>query len=589
MRRKVFVLLFLGFLIRLILVPQPGFEADVAFWKSWSLAASEKGIVWLTRNTNYNYPAGFSLILWLMGRVYRLFADPNDFSQYWQANNYLFLLLCKLPSIFADLAIGWGLYYLLTHSKILALPKKSSRLALLISGLYLFHPVVLFDGAWWGQVDSLGVAFLLFSLIGLGKRKTLWASVLITTGFLIKLQVIVVLPLFFLYVWQAFSWKEMVKSLAASLVTFLVITIPFSLGRDLGRTFYLIIQNADWFPLLSLRAYNLWWLVSNGVGMVLSDKVLTFGITSAKTAGLIFFGASYLLAMALIFQKPDLKNLLASFVLAGFAFFILPTQSHERYIFPALVLSLLLIPVFWEKKNERRLMLSFFILLSTTTLLNLNASMVANYPENGLPVLSHSIFPSLGVFIAAGNLLLFLFFSIFIIRNLSRVWIGASAIIILGGFLFTNLAYLSRDKISLASLKPLVWQQDYGIPQTDRSVSSFFGPKDWSFLSVNYFFYRQGIGTHANSRLVFDLGKKFKRFSTDFGVDTEANAEASVIFEIYGDGKLLFSSPKMGKFDLPGHTEVPMGGVKTLSLVVGDGGDGIFGDHADWLNPILYK
>ena len=39
--RLLIVLLFLGLLVRLLLVPRPGFEGDIGFWKSWSKAASE--------------------------------------------------------------------------------------------------------------------------------------------------------------------------------------------------------------------------------------------------------------------------------------------------------------------------------------------------------------------------------------------------------------------------------------------------------------------------------------------------------------------------------------------------------------------
>lgn len=418
MSSKLFLLLFAGLAIHLLLIPQPGFEADIAYWKSWSLAASEKGIVWLTYNTNYNYPSGFALVLWLIGKIYRLFADPNNFNQYWQTNNYLFLLLCKLPSIFADLAIAWGIYHLISRPKILKISKAASKLAYVLAAIYLFHPAVLFDGAWWGQVDSIGVAFVLFSLIFLCRGKPILASIFITAGFLLKLQTMIFLPLFFLYVWRVSSWQGLTKSLMAAVTTFLIIAFPFSFSGNLERTVYLITQNADWFPLLSLRAYNLWWLASWGKGMEISDKILVLGPLNAKMLGLILFSLSYLIASLLTFLKPSLKNLLFSFVLAGFAFFMFPTQSHDRYIFPALILSLLFLPIFWQKKHERWLVLLFFIILSLNSLFNLNLSMIAEYPENGIPVLSWLKAPFFSILISASNLILFLIYLWWILRVL---------------------------------------------------------------------------------------------------------------------------------------------------------------------------
>ncbi len=589
MGKKIFFLFVLAFIIRLIFISQPGFEADTAYWKSWSLAASDKGIVWMVQNTNYNYPAGFSYILWLMASVYKLFANPDNYRQFWNPNNYLFLLISKLPSIFSDLAIGGGIYYLLRRPKLLGLPEKLSRLALPLATVYLFHPVAIYDGAWWGQVDSFGLVFILFAILALVKRRPILASIIITLGFLLKLQTIVLLPLFFLYVWLAFSWKDMAKGLVAAALTYAIITLPFIIAGNLSRTFYLVYQNADWFPLLSLRAYNLWWLVSKGAGMATSDKILTLGITSAKTLGLILFSTTYLLSVGLICVDQKPKNLILAFVFACFSFYFFPTQSHERYIFPALMLSILLLPYFWDNLWLKRFAVGLFGVLSVTTLINLNTSMVVNYPANGLPLASILAIPAVDTFISLVNLLAVVILTYYIFKNLPKIWWLAGSGLLMAGLVFTNISYLTSDKLSLSKLKPTDYGQGYGGLQFDRNVNSSFGPSYWSFLSVNYFFYQHGLGTHANSAISFDIDRKFKKFATDFGIDTAGGQDASVVFEIWADGKQLFVSPKMTKNDFPKHAEVPIEGVNKLTLIANDADDGIMGDHADWLEPTLYK
>jgi len=141
----------------------------------------------------------------------------------------------------------------------------------------------------------------------------------------------------------------------------------------------------------------------------------------------------------------------------------------------------------------------------------------------------------------------------------------------------------------LTNYKPIITKQDFGILQVNRAVNSASGWKSWSRLSNNYFYYRKGFGTHANSNLVFDIDKKFNKFTTDVGIDTEADTTASVIFKIFADGKELYKSKKMGRFDYPEHVELEISNVKHIGLVVEDAGDGINNDHADWLNPVLYK
>lgn len=152
-----------------------------------------------------------------------------------------------------------------------------------------------------------------------------------------------------------------------------------------------------------------------------------------------------------------------------------------------------------------------------------------------------------------------------------------------------NAPLLTKSPVSLTRFTPFISEQTYGTRQTNKAVqSSFGGPYKWTRLSVQYLFYNKGIGTHANSRHVFDIQNHFTRFISDIGIDTEAGAKASAIFEVYGDDRLLFRSPVMKRFDLPQHIAVDITGVNKLSLVTKDAGDGNYDDHTDWLNPQLY-
>ncbi len=593
MSKKLIFLLFLGLLVRMIFIPVPGFEGDVTFWKSWSLATYDKGIIWLTENTTYNYPAGFTLILWLMGKVYSLLADPHNLQQYWQAGNYLSLLLIKLPSILADLGIAYLIYQLFSRqAKQLDLPvseKFAQKLALPLAALYLFHPVVLYDGVWWGQLDSLGTVFTLLCFYLLVKKQPLWASVAITTGFLLKMQNIIFLPLFFLYLWLAFSRQKMVEALAAALATYLLITLPFSLTGHLSRTFTLITSNFDWFPLISLNAYNLWWIVSGGHGFTISDKIPIYGLTSAKTLGMLFFAAVYWLATILIVRQPKPKNLLLAFTLVTATFFLLVTQSHERYLFPALTLVIILLPFLAKKDHLSWPIWLLFAIFSLTCLINLNNVLTYFYPQNGLPGGQIFALPIVGLIISYFNLFLFALLLFATSRSLPKaIWLGVP-VIIFGGLLLSNFKYLTSNSISLTQLSPYMSEQQFSSLQVNRNLVSANGWKNWGFLSANYYFYRHGLATQANSRIVYNLNSHFKRFATDMGIDADGGQEASVVFEIYGDNKLLYRSGVVRKFDLPSRTEVSIAGVKNLALVVNDAGNGPKDDHADWLEPTLYK
>src|SRR3972149_2284024 len=116
------ILIVVGLVIRLMLIGNTGFLADVSFWKSWGLAAIDHGIVWTSFNTNINYPPGFIYVLWIMGKLYSLIADPHDYFSFWRVNNFSFLLTSKSIAITADLAIAVLLYsFLKQKNKLVSL------------------------------------------------------------------------------------------------------------------------------------------------------------------------------------------------------------------------------------------------------------------------------------------------------------------------------------------------------------------------------------------------------------------------------------------------------------------------------------
>ncbi|MDH2335951.1 NPCBM/NEW2 domain-containing protein [Clostridium perfringens] len=103
--------------------------------------------------------------------------------------------------------------------------------------------------------------------------------------------------------------------------------------------------------------------------------------------------------------------------------------------------------------------------------------------------------------------------------------------------------------------------------------------------------YNKGLGTHANSEIVYDLsGKNYGMFETYVGVDREMrnSNEPSVIFEVYVDGKKVFDSGVMNVNSERKHVLIPIAGASELKLVAKDGGNGNAGDHADWADAKVY-
>ncbi len=605
-------LIALGLFIRLILIPNPGFEADISFWKSWGLASVDKGAVEGLKVTNNNYPTPFVYTLGAMVAAYKLFADPHNFQEFWSNTNLLFLTISKMVPILADLGIAVLILFIGKNTKRLGFPRfpesggfdSGNRVYELLAVGYLLNPVALMDGAWWGQVDSLGVCIFLAALVLALKKQPFWAGVVFMLAMMTKLQNMIYGPIFFLFIWQTVGLTGLIHAIAGAAIGFLGLNIEFIATHNTDRILASLTENYDYFPWMSLMAYNLWWIVAHGQGMATSDKLTVLGLLNAKTVGLMIFSSFYLFAVARQLWEKNIsdashrtKIFLENLILVNAAFFLFQTQSHDRYAFPLSVFLLLWAPFFITDEKNRlsiirlKAFAGFYAVFSLFYFYNLHTALVVNYPHNGLPILFSMTQPVFTIGTAIVLLFLFGVFLFTLLRSsfVTRYVLCGTSLILIGGMLYLNLPLITHTPVPLTKFTPYISEQAYGTRQTDRAVqSSFGGPYKWTRLSVQYLFYRSGIGTHANSKHVFDINKKFSTFTTDFGIDTEAGTRATAVFEVYGDDKLLFRSDTMGRFDLPKHAEVDVTGVKNLTLITADAGDGNYDDHTDWLHPVLW-
>ncbi len=136
------------------------------------------------------------------------------------------------------------------------------------------------------------------------------------------------------------------------------------------------------------------------------------------------------------------------------------------------------------------------------------------------------------------------------------------------------------EGIYLDTMEPVEAKQDWGELQRNRSVQG-------NLLKIGSKVFMRGLGTHANSRIVYRIEGKYKRFTAYVGADREVSGN-TIIFEVWGDGRKLWDSGLMSIYDEPRKVDLDISGVEILELRVSDGGDGITADHADWADAVLY-
>ena len=133
----------------------------------------------------------------------------------------------------------------------------------------------------------------------------------------------------------------------------------------------------------------------------------------------------------------------------------------------------------------------------------------------------------------------------------------------------------------VASLDISQIAQGWGEPHANLSVEGH--P-----LSIGGQTYTNGLGTHADSQLIVDVGGRAESFSAQVGVDDEVGkGNGAVVFKVIGDAdKTLWQSPVLHGGDAPVPVNVSLAGVRNLTLAA-DGPDGIDSAHADWADAYI--
>lgn len=137
---------------------------------------------------------------------------------------------------------------------------------------------------------------------------------------------------------------------------------------------------------------------------------------------------------------------------------------------------------------------------------------------------------------------------------------------------------ISAQTIWLDELDLSAATQGYGIPVKNKSL-------DGNTLTIAGQTFERGFATHSVSSLLILLEGKALSFSAKVGIDDEvAGHDAAAVFEIYGDGKKIWSSGLMRLGDSARTCNVQLAGIKKLELAVADGGNGNYYDHANWVD-----
>lgn len=326
-------LLFLtALLVRIHLAARStGFNADINCFSSWAdrmvLLGPGK---FYEENYFSDYPPLYLYFLWLIGWIRTLFSLDNFSPAH--------LVLLKMPSILADLGIGYLIYRIgRKHLGILS--------GLALTSIYLFHPAVLLNSCLWGQIDSLFTLLLLSVCILLEKDKLFPAYLLYCTGVLLKPQMLIFAPLILInmlhYIFHGrFSSKRLLQTVGYGLLSLLLTVLaatPFGLDKVIKQ----YLDTLGSYPYASVNAYNFW----SFVGLNWFPQDTAFLGISCVTWGFaaIVLAVLFCVLIGYCFRQTSGRYALmgAFLILTVFTFSV---RMHERYLYPVMALLLAAFP-----------------------------------------------------------------------------------------------------------------------------------------------------------------------------------------------------------------------------------------------------
>ncbi|MGL4630567.1 MAG: hypothetical protein ACRCVT_05100 [Leadbetterella sp.] len=226
---------------------------------------------------------------------------------------------------------------------------------LLIVFLVLINVAYWYNSLMYGQWDDIVSFFILAAILEAHKKKVANPIFWIFLAINFKLQAIFALPLIILMVIQNWQGVKKIKFVLFSFMSIIIVQIlivlPFYLAGDFDSLWFAVKSSVGRYPLLSMSAYNMWFLFFKDSLTTLDAK--GFWGHSYHAYGLLLFlcfsGLSLLPSSVNLFKKVILRKQTIPYPTEKYflvvsicfiCFFFFNTQMHSRYTHPVLYFTL---------------------------------------------------------------------------------------------------------------------------------------------------------------------------------------------------------------------------------------------------------
>ena len=355
-----------GLAIRAWMLPMPGYVGDIDQFVAWVRHIADNGLP-RAYDEHLSFGPVMAYVWGFLGAIDPAFRTATD------SSGIGLRVLMKLPATLADLGLAAGVVYWFR-----------ARPAFAVTGAVglLVIPATALVSAWWGQYESIfSLAALCALLLAKGGRDGL-AVVALTVALMTKPQAA---PLAIPFAAWFLARTDLVGLLRLGLVaagTTVLLWLPFiPAGGPANYLGGLARFQDDFYAILSLNAWNFWWIVQDLVahgGLVADNHAfvgpVTFRAIGYLMSGLLLLGIGYG-----IWRRPTPRMLALGLAAAALVAFTFLTTMHERYGYAALVFLALTI-------DTRRAGVLAGVAALVTSLNLVAAAGAAGYPVPAVPI-----------------------------------------------------------------------------------------------------------------------------------------------------------------------------------------------------------
>jgi dolichyl-phosphate-mannose-protein mannosyltransferase len=315
--------LVLAILVRVVLWPTAGLAGDLDQFVRWV-----HGIATAPFSHAYDQDISFPPVMAYVWGV--LAAIEPAFRTVTSSADPAIRAVMKAPASLADLAIAGLIAWHL---------RATPRWALLGAALIVFHPAVIDVSAWWGQYESIYALFGVLAFVLAARGHSLWAAAALAAAVMAKPQAFPFLVPFAAWFLARDGWLGALKAAAVGAGVIVVLWLPFlAAGGVQSYVQNLAAYQGDTYAILSLRAWNLWWIVQQLLagGSFVSDQGAILGPITLRHVGYGLALVGELAVFALVYRARTPKALALGLAAASLVAFCFLTTMHERYAFAVL-------------------------------------------------------------------------------------------------------------------------------------------------------------------------------------------------------------------------------------------------------------